>query len=74
MSIDWAPILQVLIVSLVGGVGLVGSYTAGLWAWSRHKTAIQAGRRGTLAGAAAVACFVVFGAVIAYGLYRFVAG
>ncbi len=74
MSINWVPILQVLIVSLVGGLGLVGSYTAGLWAWSRHKAALASGRRGVLAGVAAIACFVAFGAGIAYGLYRFVVG
>ena len=62
--LDAAALVQVLLVGLTGGVGLVALYAVGLRALAAGQ---QEGRRGGTA--AAVVCFAVVVAGVVLGLY-----
>ncbi|MBB1252046.1 hypothetical protein [Streptomyces alkaliterrae] len=67
MNIDWTALGEVFGVSLVATVALVGVFTLGILGSSS-----QAGRSGgsvVLARSAAVACYALCAAAVAFGIY-----
>ncbi|WP_256105359.1 hypothetical protein [Streptomyces sp. ODS05-4] len=72
MKIDWVALGTVFGVSLAATVALVGLFTLGVAALSRHEAAGAHGGSAPLARTGAFACFALCAAAVAYGIYLIV--
>jgi hypothetical protein len=64
MTIDWHALWNVLAVTLLSTVGLVGVFTLGILGLSRHDS----GGAAALTRTGAYVCFAVCAAAVAYGI------
>jgi hypothetical protein len=69
VHVNWSGLLEVFVVALVAGVGLVALFSLGLTALDRRS----ADGSGAVAIATAVLCFAACAAVVCYGLYLLIA-
>lgn len=73
MSIDWHALGEVFAVTLVATVGLVGLFTVGIVALTKHGSAGGGGGAAALARTGGYVCFAACAAAVSYGIYLIVA-
>lgn len=74
MDIDLATLLQVVLGSLLTGVGAVVLFALGVRGWSNHADARGAGSSSLSGISLAVVSFLLCIALVAFGIWVIVAG
>ncbi|HVW43726.1 MAG TPA: hypothetical protein VHC18_20495 [Amycolatopsis sp.] len=73
MKIDWVALGSVFLIALVAVVVVTGLFAVGVRGLALRTTARESGAGGTGGLTAAVVCFAVCAAIVAYGVYLIVA-
>jgi hypothetical protein len=74
MNINWALLVEVLVVALGTAVGTVVLFSLGVRGWSDHADARARGGSSAVGIAMAAVSFALCAAVVAFGLWIIVAG
>jgi hypothetical protein len=69
MHINWSGLIEVFLIALIAGVGLVVLFSFGIVALDRRSEPGQS----ALATTVATACFLACAAMVGYGIYLVVA-
>ena len=70
MHINWSGLIEVFLIALIAGVGLVVLFSFGIVALDRRS---EPGQSAALATTVATACFLACAAMVGYGIYLVVA-